>query len=257
MNQQQTSNATPTITLVRPAVLNDVTDTQLAELERQFDEGDRQGFITRARSYGWTDREIQAVWQWFSSRPSVTQGQGVARGETTPGRTTSNDGARSLYERVVILVNRDDHSDLALDHAATLARALTLPIHLLHVVDISSLAPASLLGLDDVAFVTALGLIDAETALAVEYLEEVGQRLVKQGFAPTFEVRRGLGIPDLFDAVWTTDLLVMVAPTPRGLADWLLGDDLETVIRDLPATVLLVHPSEAAEAASLTERTAA
>jgi nucleotide-binding universal stress UspA family protein len=252
------TTSAPTIILVRPAVLNAVTDTQLAELERQFDEGDREGFITRARSYGWTDDEIDAVWAWFSAGRTMASGRrddNARRGAGTRVSSTSNGSGRVSYERVVVYLDRSERDAIALDHAATLAKSLDVPVHMLHIVDIASLAPVSLLGLDDVAFVTALALVDAETAAAVEYLEkQAGQRLVNQGFAPTFEVRRGLGLPDLVEAAQPGDLLVLAAPDRRGFTDWLLGDDMDIVIREVPAPVLLVHPAATATEASVTER---
>ena len=53
----------------RPAVLEDLSATQAEELERQFAEGDRQGWERLRESYGWTPEQGRAVWDWFSQRP--------------------------------------------------------------------------------------------------------------------------------------------------------------------------------------------
>ena len=53
----------------RPTVLGDLSATQAEELERQFAEGDRQGWNRLCESYGWSPEQGQAVWEWFSQRP--------------------------------------------------------------------------------------------------------------------------------------------------------------------------------------------
>jgi hypothetical protein len=54
----------------RPQVLNNISETQLEELERQFEEGDRQAWNTLTDSYGWSKQESDAVWEWFSVNPA-------------------------------------------------------------------------------------------------------------------------------------------------------------------------------------------
>jgi hypothetical protein len=67
MNQQRASTRAPGASEKRPEVLSDLTVTQLAELERQFDDGDLDAFNTRAASYGWSADQAQAVWRWFAA----------------------------------------------------------------------------------------------------------------------------------------------------------------------------------------------
>jgi hypothetical protein len=55
--------------LIRPAVLDSVTETQMQELERQFEEQDRQGWQRLTGSYGWSQEESEAVWNWFNVQP--------------------------------------------------------------------------------------------------------------------------------------------------------------------------------------------
>lgn len=54
----------------RPAVLDNISETQLLELERQFTEDDRQAWDALTGSYGWSGDESEQVWQWFSLQPS-------------------------------------------------------------------------------------------------------------------------------------------------------------------------------------------
>ena len=60
-------------TMERPAVLTDATETQLEELARQYDEGDRSAWDTLAASYDWTPEDAQAVWVWFGQPPTPTE----------------------------------------------------------------------------------------------------------------------------------------------------------------------------------------
>lgn len=58
----------------RPAVLDNISETQMLELDRQFDEQDREAWNALTSSYGWSSDESEAVWQWFAQKPS--QGNG-------------------------------------------------------------------------------------------------------------------------------------------------------------------------------------
>ena len=53
----------------RPAIMDTLSDTQLQELEQNFDEQDQEGWMTLARSYGWSDDQWTAVWNWFGQKP--------------------------------------------------------------------------------------------------------------------------------------------------------------------------------------------
>lgn len=66
MDQQQTDQAN-VAPVSRPAMMEQITPTQLAELEAQFDERDRKGFDWRAESFGWTPDQANDVWSWFEA----------------------------------------------------------------------------------------------------------------------------------------------------------------------------------------------
>jgi hypothetical protein len=55
----------------RPTVLENITETQLLELERQFTEGDRQAWDALTGSYGWSEQDANEVWEWFGQRPEA------------------------------------------------------------------------------------------------------------------------------------------------------------------------------------------
>lgn len=52
----------------RPEVLDSVSETQIDELEHQFEEGDRSAWLTLTNSYGWTPIQSEEVWAWFGQR---------------------------------------------------------------------------------------------------------------------------------------------------------------------------------------------
>ena len=52
----------------RPGVLENVSETQIQELERQFNEGDQEAWQALTQSYGWSSEQSQEVWTWFGQR---------------------------------------------------------------------------------------------------------------------------------------------------------------------------------------------
>lgn len=54
----------------RPGVLENISTTQMEELERQFNEGDHEAWKTLTQSYGWSSDQSQEVWTWFGERPN-------------------------------------------------------------------------------------------------------------------------------------------------------------------------------------------
>ena len=59
----------------RPDVLDNISETQMQELERQFNEGDRQAWQALTDSYGWPSEQAQQLWTWFGQRADGS-GQG-------------------------------------------------------------------------------------------------------------------------------------------------------------------------------------
>lgn len=53
----------------RPSVLDNASDTQILDLQRQFEEGHREEWDHLTTGYGWSQEESEAVWQWFQQRP--------------------------------------------------------------------------------------------------------------------------------------------------------------------------------------------
>lgn len=51
--------------VIRPKVVESITDTQLDELRRQYDDDDREQFNTLATSYGWTLDDADQMWNFI------------------------------------------------------------------------------------------------------------------------------------------------------------------------------------------------
>lgn len=52
--------------MTRPEVLERISETQLSEIENQFDENDRGEFNTIAQSYDWDEQTCDQVWNWLA-----------------------------------------------------------------------------------------------------------------------------------------------------------------------------------------------
>ena len=57
----------------RPGVLENISTTQMEELERQFEEGDQEGWKTLTQSYGWSSEQAQELWGWFGQRSNESE----------------------------------------------------------------------------------------------------------------------------------------------------------------------------------------
>jgi len=53
----------------RPAVLENATETQIQELEQHYAEQDQSAWRRLTDSYGWSQEDSEAVWQWFGEKP--------------------------------------------------------------------------------------------------------------------------------------------------------------------------------------------
>jgi hypothetical protein len=56
---------------LRPNILDDLSATQMSELEEQITEDDRQGFDRRAEAYGWPSEQAEEIWTWLKGQQST------------------------------------------------------------------------------------------------------------------------------------------------------------------------------------------
>jgi HSP20 family protein len=57
-----------TMTTERPEILNNLSSTQMDELERHASANDRQGFGYRTDSYGWDQQTTEQIWNYLTRR---------------------------------------------------------------------------------------------------------------------------------------------------------------------------------------------
>lgn len=69
-------NTSSTGNTQRPAVLDNMSETQMLELERAYAESTNQYFDELAHSYGWSDQDTEAVRRHFAERVENTGGYG-------------------------------------------------------------------------------------------------------------------------------------------------------------------------------------
>jgi nucleotide-binding universal stress UspA family protein len=154
-----------------------------------------------------------------------------------------------MYTRIVVPLDGSPLAELALAHAATLAKAVNAPIHLLRIVDytrMESYGPYGL-ALEYASFEPTLS-EEEETARA--YLGEVQAKLEEDGLSVTTDVRRGAVVREIVGGSEPGDLIVMGSHGRGGVTRWLLGSVAEDVVRHSTVPVLLVRaPRDGAEKA--------
>ncbi len=154
--------------------------------------------------------------------------------------------APATYERIVVPLDGSDLAEQALPHALTLARALTIPLHLVRVVDtstISFIGPG--MAIEQASFAALLEAIASEEHDAADYLAAVSQRLASSGVVISTKVRGGPVVDEVLATLRPGDLLVMTTHGRTGLARWFLGSVAEAVIRRATTPVLLIRSGQA------------
>ena len=145
-----------------------------------------------------------------------------------------------MYERIVVPLDGSDLAEQALDSAEELARAFSVPMHLIRVVDYPATNFAYVYGgmIESAALTEQL---EHEQAIAETYLSEVAASLSERGVAVSTEVRHGVPVQELCDTMQPSDLVVIASHGRSGVARWFLGSVAEEVIRRSRVPVLLVR----------------
>ena len=183
----------------------------------------------------------------------------VSRHASTPTlmiRPPGDDKAVPAPARIVAPLDGSDRAERALPIAASLARSLALPLHLLRIVDIDTIretlraarkadtsngpAPAG----DDAAWEHARRkTVDAAGA----YLAGVAAPLTADGIETVTGVLEGSPAFVLLWNIAADDLVVMTSHGRHGFRRWLLGSVAEKLVREAKGPVLLVPTREAAD----------
>lgn len=145
-----------------------------------------------------------------------------------------------MYKRIVVPLDGSDLAEQAIATAEGLATTTGATVHLVRVVDFPSSSFAYVYGGMIESQAIAVQLED-ERQLAEGYLQEVGQSIVEHGLAVTCEVRHGVAIQELVDAMQPGDLFVIASHGRSGVARWFLGSVAEEIMRRATVPVLLVR----------------
>ena len=73
-------------TAERPVVLDELTSTQMAELQRQFDDSDHDSFAGHVASYGLDRATGDEIWDWFAGDGAVYLANAVGPDDHARGR---------------------------------------------------------------------------------------------------------------------------------------------------------------------------
>lgn len=147
-----------------------------------------------------------------------------------------------MYERIVVPLDGSDLAEQALPDAEELARATGTPVHLLRVVDFPASSISYVYGGVMESQAISMQLEDAR-AMAESYLDALARQIEEQGITVTSEVRQGVPVQELVDAMSPGDLFVLATHGRSGMARWFLGSVAEEITRRATVPVLLVRTS--------------
>lgn len=169
----------------------------------------------------------------------------VARHAPVPTLLVRGHGASAgppRVARVIVPLDGSALADRALPVAASVARDLGVPIHLLWVLDHDVVRSTVEAGI--AAARAYAGAQEDARHRAEENLEEQAQTLRNQDITASAEILTGSPAVALLDAITSTDLVVMTTHGRSGVRRWLLGSVADKLVREAAAPVLLVPSTE-------------
>jgi nucleotide-binding universal stress UspA family protein len=157
----------------------------------------------------------------------------IACDETTSTVLLRGGGPTVAPSRIVVPLDGTDRAETALPIAARLARLLSVPIRLVHVVDFAPDAlPSATLAPGD-------RVLSHEPEVAI-YLREQAHRLASDDVAADIDVRTGTPAGALLEMLAPDDLVVMATRGRTGFDRWLRGSVSERLIAHGAAPILFV-----------------
>jgi nucleotide-binding universal stress UspA family protein len=151
-----------------------------------------------------------------------------------------------MYKRIIVPLDGSELAEQALGQARDLATRLTIPLHLVRVVDTyrTQSLPATGMALD---YSMLSELAEEEIEDAKTYLQEKVTQLNGEGLEVTGDVLHGPIARQIVAAAEKGDVIVMSSHGRTGIKRWFLGSVAEEVMRHAECPVLL-HRAEGAEA---------
>lgn len=163
-------------------------------------------------------------------------------------RAIDDDAAIPVPARIVVPLDGSKLAEAALPIAASLARAMSLPVRLVRAVDLDDVrdtiqaererergAPAP----EDEEHTYAEARQRTEKRAAA-YLGETARSLQDQGLDVHMDVLQGTPVFALLEAIEPDDLVAMTSHGRRGFRRWMLGSVAEKLVRESKGPVLLV-----------------
>lgn len=145
-----------------------------------------------------------------------------------------------MYRRIIVPLDGSDLAAEALVHARELAQRLSVPLHLVRVVDAHVLNQIGSTGLAfDYGAVTEL--IEEEDQDAIAFMEQHLAALKGEGLDVSGTVVHGPVASSIVASAQADDLIVMASHGRTGLRRWFLGSVAEEILRQATVPVLLLR----------------
>ncbi|MDQ3654692.1 MAG: universal stress protein [Chloroflexota bacterium] len=182
----------------------------------------------------------------------------ISRFSSTPTllvRTHDETAAVPVPARIVAPLDGSDLAERALPMAAHLARGMSLPLHLVRVVDLDNVratiheqrqADHGSATSEEHTYEEARQFTEQR---ASAYLTETAASLVGEGLEVETSILQGTPVFELLRAIEADDLVVMTSHGRKGFRRWMLGSVAEKLVRESAAPVLLVPTREPAATA--------
>lgn len=149
-----------------------------------------------------------------------------------------------MYTRIVVPLDGSDLAEEALVQARDLAQRLSIPLHIVRVVDTyrTQAVPATGMALD---YSMLAELAEEEQEDARAYIKNEIAKLSDEGLSVTGEVLHGPIAQRIVDSANPDDVIVMSSHGRTGIKRWFLGSVAEEVMRRAHCPVLLHRASTA------------
>lgn len=156
-----------------------------------------------------------------------------------------------MYRRILVPLDGSDLAAEALVHARELAKRLSVPLHLIRVVDAYVLNRIGATGLTfDYGAVTEL--VQEEDQDATAFMNEQVAALTDEGLEVNGAVVHGPVAASIVASAQPDDLIVMASHGRTGIRRWFLGSVAEEILRQATVPVLLVRQRQVEQPASET-----
>lgn len=162
---------------------------------------------------------------------------------TNATAATTTTSPLHMYTRIVVPLDGSMRAEQALTHAATLARALDIPLHLIQVVDSGPIGPFGTFSLPE-DYAPFARVLNEEKEVAMRYLSTIARGLREEGHHVTTDVHMGPIAQVLLDLAHPHDLYVMASHGRGGLSRWFMGSVAEEVTRRATVPILLIRVSD-------------